>query len=148
MSTNAHTTHKLFFETLTRRRLNELLHRADKGTKYLENQLNERLQDIGSELTATSEVKKNKWNECSIYISFKKDDNEIGYISLHLMPEIKMNNSARKYGRLHSQNKRNRTVRQIVHITRLNEDSMKIKLVAYHAFASGQLKQILTFVLS
>jgi hypothetical protein len=56
------------------------------------------------------------------------------------MPEIKISNSARRFGRLHSQNNRNRTVRQVMHINRLNEDSMKIKLVAYHAFATGPLK--------
>ncbi len=59
------------------------------------------------------------------------------------MPEIRtLKTSDRKLGRLHTRNNRNKsnTVRQIMHITRINEDSMKIKLVAYHVFTTGQLK--------
>ncbi len=140
---NTFRSHKLFFEILTRRRLNELLHRASEETNYLQNQINDRLQAIGSELVAKSEVDRNDNNECSIYIKYYRlnDTNiEIGHITFHLMPELQMDNSARRFGRLHSQNKRNRTVRQVMHIARLNDDSMKIKLVAYHAFATGPLK--------
>jgi hypothetical protein len=138
---NAHATHKLLFEILTRRKLNELLHRADENTNYLQDQVNERLQAVGSELTATSEVYKNDNKECSIYIKYYKNDNEIGHITFHLMPELKQNGKANTFGRLHSRNTRNKTVRQVMHINRLNEDSMRIKLVAYHSFTTGSLRQ-------
>jgi hypothetical protein len=124
---NSFRSHKLFFEILTRRRLNELLYRASEETNYLQNQINDRLQAIGSELSATSEVNRNDNNECSIYIKYYRLNTEIGHITFHLMPELQIDNSARRFGRLHSQNKRNRTVRQVMHITRLNDDSMKNK---------------------
>jgi hypothetical protein len=45
---NAFRSHKLFFEILTRRRLNELLHRASDETNYLQEQINDRLRSLGS----------------------------------------------------------------------------------------------------
>jgi hypothetical protein len=142
---NSVRTHEQFFKILTRRRLNELLNRADKNTGYLEGQINTQLAELYPEITAKSTVKHNyKTNLCSIYISFYRSINQIGHITLHLYPDslktFNKNSSAYKFGRLHSQNNRNKTVRQIMKINKQTPDSMSIRLYAFYAYATEPLK--------
>jgi hypothetical protein len=107
---NTYKSHKQFFQILTKNKLNELLNRADKQTQYLETELNILLpQGFRSKVNVSSSKKLNSL-ECSIYISFYKDNtNEpFGHYSFHLYPEKKnLKSKSQKNGRLHIKNNKN-----------------------------------------
>ena len=113
---NTYKSHKQFFQILTKNKLNELLNRADKQTRYLETEINNLLpQGFRSEV----EVSKNTSNKCSIYISFYKSPNpdKFAHYTFHLYPEnTTMPPSTRKNGRLHIKNNRNKRFRYVLDI--------------------------------
>lgn len=98
---NIYKSHELFFNTLTLKKLKELLQRADKTSRVLESHINNELTDYYSSVN----IVKNKFNECGIYINFFTKNNEkVCHFSIHLHPE---NNIKSRNGRLHFSNNRN-----------------------------------------
>jgi hypothetical protein len=124
---NAHNTHELFFREITRRKLNELLNRADVSTKILENHINERLPP---HIRSNTHVGMNNTTKlCSVYIYFKSHDNfqQFGHISLHLHPKYlvdkyKRNSTA---GRFHIKN----NIRKIYYTLRVNKNTSSGKII-------------------
>lgn len=107
----AHNTHEIFFRKITRNKMNEFLNRV--STKYLENQINQKLEEYRA-------ITKLNINNCkNVYIEFKdKNQNKIGHISFHLSKEKKnMTNTSLRKGRLHIVNNRNT---QKYHTLRVN----------------------------
>ena len=101
----AHKTHDLFFNIITKNKLNELLNRADNSTKYLETQINNNLNNASCNVNISS-----KNTHCDIYIIFfdLKGD-RIGHISLHITSDNKdISNASAKNGRFHAKNNKNR----------------------------------------
>lgn len=138
---NPHNTHDVFFREITRRKLNELLNRADVSTKVLENHINERLP---SHIRSTTQVGINNTTKfCSIYIYFKSSDNSIqfGHISFHLYPKYlvdkyKRNSTA---GRFHVKN----NMRNIYYTLRVNKNTRASKIilsVPQQRFANPELE--------
>lgn len=94
----AYKTHDLFFKIITKNKLNELLYRADKRTKYLETQINNNLTDANCVVSITPQK-----TFCDIYINFFDLKGEkIGHISFHITTENK--NIKRENGRFHAKN--------------------------------------------
>jgi hypothetical protein len=97
----AHNSQEIFFNRITRNKLNELLNRVSTG--YLEEQINNLLNGYISVVSLS--------NDCmNVYINFSNRNGEnIGHISFHLNKENKnMNNISLRKGRLHIINNRNR----------------------------------------
>lgn len=117
---NTYKSHKQFFQILTKNKLNELLNRADKQTRYLETEINTQLlPDYISDIRVSSESdEKNKIKpECSIYINFFKGPTKIGHYSFHLYPEkTNLESATRKLGRLHIKNNRNTRFKYVLDI--------------------------------
>jgi hypothetical protein len=120
-----HNTHDTFFEVITKRKLHELLLRSVTGG-MLQKQINALLKNA----YCISKVKKNDYDECSIYIEFymKQTQKEIGYVSFHLYPNNKrvFGNSAN--GRLHAQNTR-RKIKYSLRVNKKGEDSIVFSLI-------------------
>lgn len=134
-------THDLFFKTITRNKLNELLLRADKKYNILQNHINKELAiDNNSLVYSIVNVKKNKFSECSIYIEYynKKSQNKLGYISFHFYPQQR-NRKNSKAGRIHVRNFNNNP-----YTLRFNKninDSLLISLTKYSNGMSSLLKE-------
>jgi hypothetical protein len=95
---NAYQTHDLFFQIITRKKLNELLNRADKRTKYLETQINNNLNNAKCIVRLS-----NQGNYCDLYIEFfDLNEKRIGHVSFHIEPENKNINP--ENGRFHGKN--------------------------------------------
>lgn len=112
--------HKQFFQILTKNKLNELLHRADEKTNYLQTEINSALpQDYKCRTTVKSDKITESTTECSIYITFFKERHsqpiKIGHYSFHLYPE-KSNILSRKNGRLHIKNNQNKQFRYVLDV--------------------------------
>lgn len=126
--TDAHETHDVFFQVISPKKLNELLHRSDKNTKVLEEHINEELKHNEKPFICTTDVSNDKTG-CHIYIDFFNiNNNKIGHISFHLISDNKdMGNYSRKVGRFHVRNNRNRNCYYPLTFKKEN-DSMKIFL--------------------
>lgn len=152
MSTSK-TTHEQFFKFLTRKKLNELLYRADARTRFLENQINAELQQTNVKCTVN--VQQNKHQECSIYISFYprsasiQKENELYHISFHLYPEFQLNENI---GRIHVRNTKNKNRKHVLRINTpqlLNtENSIRMTLVDYPIVARESTKQNVNIALA
>jgi hypothetical protein len=127
-------THDIFFKTITRKKLNELLLRADK--KILQNHINKELIDEYSIVY----VKKNQSSECSIYIDYydKKTKNKLGYISLHFYPQQR-NRKTSKAGRIHVRNSKNNPY--TLRFNKDTNDELIISLTKYSDTMSSSLKK-------
>jgi hypothetical protein len=118
MSENTYKTHDLFFEVLSKNKLNELLNRISSG--YLTNQINNNLQNY----IVKCEIKD---NICDTYIHFYEINTgkQIGHISFHL---DKLNKQLNYYslqkGRFHVVNNRNRNRYYTLKINRTNDNSI------------------------
>jgi len=95
----AHESHEIFFKTITRRKLNELLNRV--STRYLQNQINQILKGY----TAKAKIAEN----CDgIYINYcNMNGNDIGHISFHLNKNNRLSNNNKRKGMFHIKNNRN-----------------------------------------
>lgn len=113
MNNTASRTHDNFFRKITRNKLNELLHRADENTNFLEGQINNKLLNsyCNTNIVLFKNTNTNKY-ECSIYINFYRKGTQIkiGHITLHLYPERKVTNKKYKSweGRIHAKNNINK----------------------------------------
>jgi hypothetical protein len=121
---NTQLTHDIFFRVITQKKMNELLHRADPSTRFLENEINM--------LLVGAVCKTRIGGDCSIYINyFSNNGEEIGHISLHIIPE---NKTMRRYkvGRLHAKNASNINRRHTMRVTNTNGGtSMRLNIVRY-----------------
>jgi hypothetical protein len=154
MSTSK-TTHEQFFKFLTKKKLNELLYRADTKTKFLENQINTELQQQQTPVKCAVTIQQNKHHECSIYIAFYpkklpiKKENELYHISFHLYPELQLNENI---GRLHVRNTRNKNRKHTIRINTLQslntENSIRMTLVDYPITARESTRQTVNIALS
>ena len=146
---NSHKTHDLFFGFLTIKKLNELLHRADIKTHYLENQINNEFMKNGLQnVYAKVELTKNKLDEYSIYVNFfnTPTNQQFGHLSFHLMPTIK-NRTRYGLGRLHARNNKNT---QRNHTLRINQSGNTIfmKLVPYPVVIRDEIQTPINITLS
>lgn len=154
MSTSK-STHEQFFKFLTKKKLNELLYRADTKTRFLENQINTELQQHQTSVKCTVNIQQNRRQECSIYITFYpknapiQKDNELYHISFHLYPEIQLNENI---GRMHVRNTKNKNRKHTIRINTsqsLNtENSIRMTLVDYPIVARETTRQNVDIVLS
>lgn len=98
-------THDLIFKYLSKKKLNELLLRADKGV--LEEEINKRLKGF-TNLIAKAKVSTNETdNKCSLYVNYYNSQNkQVGHISLHFSPKSPGKNPS-TIGRMHPKNNRN-----------------------------------------
>lgn len=102
---NAHLTHKIFFQEITEKKLNELLKRADKDTKVLQSHINKLLKPYRCVVFITSNKTNNGRLYCDIIIKYYDKSIEIGHATLHLKSDNKnLNISVREKGRLHIRN--------------------------------------------
>lgn len=103
---NAHLTHKIFFQEITEKKLNELLKRADKDTKVLQNHINSLLKPYRCVVKLNKKLNN---NYCDIIIDYFDDNNKyIGHATLHLKSDNKsLGKSAKINGRLHIRNTNN-----------------------------------------
>ena len=111
--TEPHESHEIFFKTITRNKLNELLNRITTG--YLQNQINRLLKGY----KVITEIKK-----CiDIYIKYYDiNDIEIGHISFHLDKVNKnMSISGKRKGRLHVKNLRAQKRYYTLRVTHKND---------------------------
>ena len=154
MSTSK-TTHEQFFKFLTKKKLNEILYRADSRTMFLENQINTELQQQQTPVKCAVNVQQNKHQECSIYIAFYpknlpiKKENELYHISFHLYPELQLNENI---GRLHVRNTKNKNRKHTIRINTLQslttENSIRMTLVDYPITARESTRQTVNIALS
>lgn len=154
MSTSK-TTHDQFFKFLTKKKLNELLYRADTRTRFLENQINTELQQQQTSVKCTVNVQQNKRQECSIYIAFYpksapiQKENEVYHISFHLYPELQLNENI---GRHHVRNTKNKNRKHTIRINTpqsLNtENSIRMTLVDYPIVSRESTRQNVNIALS
>jgi hypothetical protein len=119
-----HETHEIFFKTITRNKLNELLNRVT--TKYLERQINKVLK--GYKAITELNTKKCKY----IIIKFTDlNNNKIGHITLHLdKVNRNMSNSNQMKGRLHAVNNRNKNKYYTFRVSHKN-DLYEMKVNSY-----------------
>ena len=104
---------QIFFDKLTRNKINELLNRVSTG--YLQNQINNKLNNYYSEVR----IPKNCMN---IYIRFFDKNRSIGHISLHMnKSSSKINNNYTRKGRLHVVNDRNKNRYYTFRVTPKND---------------------------
>ncbi len=110
-------TQEKFYKFLTIKKLNELLHRVDSSTRFLENQINIQLNGF----YCKSNVYVNNINEYSIYIHFFNQLNQqIGHLTMHLYPDNPSKSNA-KNGRIHIKNNRNsKTLKYPIRFNRVN----------------------------
>jgi hypothetical protein len=103
---NTHKTQRHFFEAITKKKLNELFHRADStrspnNVSILAKHIGQYLE---SPLKVESVVNENK-AYCDIIITYYKSEKEIGHFTIHCKVDDKtLRNSSRKQGRIHLKN--------------------------------------------
>lgn len=109
----AHESHEIFFKTITRNKLNELLNRVITG--YLKNQINSVLHGFYVKVNFDTEL-------CNgIYIHYHDiNDKDIGHISFHLSKDNSLPNSFKRKGMFHVKNQRNRNRCYTLRVTRKN----------------------------
>ena len=150
---NISTTHNIFFDYLTCKKVNELLKRADRYyTKIPRISILE--YDIQQTLPPTIQVQTavtlDNENQCNIYISFQEGEYKIGHITLHL---TKDNSRIRKstfkrnktitntIGRIHVRNNRgNRSRSHVIQVTN-STDRFKFELRGIPSVVENKLKQ-------
>jgi hypothetical protein len=121
---DAFKTHDLFFQIITRKKLNELLNRAKDDENGLQKHINDKLKN------SKSEVKLNNINTyCDIIINFiNNNSQQIGHISFHIASENKLlSKNSRKNGRFHAKNNINRNLKYTLRFNKVN-DTLKISL--------------------
>lgn len=136
-------THDIFFNFLTRKKLNELLLRAEEtnGRKILEDQINQRLQGI-SPIVARTEVSTSQNSYyCSLYINFiNRYGKQIGHFTFHFSP------NSQKFGnigRLHPKNNRNTQKRYTFHFNKNIQinNSIRMSISVSPQMISSELKE-------
>jgi hypothetical protein len=108
---NTHRTQKLFFTSITENKLNELLKRADKKEKILQNHINSVLNPFYCDVKLVSHTIYNSSKQaiiidyCDIIINYYDNNNLIGHMSLHIKLDNKdIFGSKKENGRLHVKN--------------------------------------------
>jgi hypothetical protein len=122
---DAFKTHDLFFQVITRKKLNELLNRATGDKNMIENHINQRLKNKRCEVKLS-----NKNTYCDIFIGFFNIDNknQLGHISFHIASENKLlSKNSRKNGRFHAKNNINKNLKYTLRFNKVN-DTLKISL--------------------
>jgi hypothetical protein len=121
-------TQEEFFKVITKKKLHELLLRADEKHRILQKQINTRLSDA----YCITMVKKNTVGDCSIYIYFynKNTRKEIGYLSFHLYPQ-KLGLKHNALGRFHGKNRKNTNFKYTLRVNKRSEDSIIFSLTKH-----------------
>jgi hypothetical protein len=137
-------THTLFFKIMTPKKLNELLLRASGKNSILEKDINARLKglNVGYAEVKLSEEIKEKDKLCSLYINFKKENNQFGHITFHF--DKKRNKLyTRKNGnsRFHAKNNRNKTSSLIRVTTNSEKSFITLSLSKYSGTMKPDLKK-------
>jgi hypothetical protein len=139
-------THDLIFKYLSKKKLNELLLRADNG--ILEDEINKRLkkEKLDIPIVANAEVSTDAKtnNKCSLYIHFYNNGKPFGHISFHFSPKMSKvpGKSPPINGRVHPKNNRN-TQRKYTFRFNANDanDSIRISLSKYCPKMNPQLEK-------
>jgi hypothetical protein len=143
-----HKTQKLFFNAITRKKLNELLKRADADTRVLEMHINERLNDsLRSHVDVNN---KSSQSYCDILINYYENHTYLGHFTVHCkMDDLTMCNTSRKNGRIHLKNKNNTcyTIKCNARKLQNANDSVTMKYRTWQ-FIRPKLKQCLDATLS
>ncbi len=126
---NTKNTHDMFFRWISKKKLNELYHRADKKTRVLEAQLNASLNNIRSRVV----VKDGGEYNCSIYIEYYKEHKRIGHLTIHFNKKEK--NIQTLNGRIHVTNNINKTRKYPLLISPTsvqNQNTISLSLGSHH----------------
>lgn len=113
MNNNTHLTQKIFFQAITRKKLNELFHRAD--SERMSDNISILAKDIAQILNNQLRVKSvvnRKDNHCDIIITYYNHNynhnNEIGHLTIHCkVDNTTLHKQQRMQGRIHFKNKFN-----------------------------------------
>ena len=129
MDYNISRSHNIFFNYLTCKKVNELLKRADNIPGLDESILSNDIQPkLPPEYNVETKVKYDLDNQVNIYITFLKNKNEIGHVTLHLTKEnkvftkqLKKTSKTNTPGRLHGVNTRGIKSRHIIEVTNIGD---------------------------
>ena len=135
---SAKNSHDIFIDFLSKKKLNELLHRAsfdtNVGQPLLQKQIQERLANISSikpkvkigedEIT----IKGITYNRCSIYIDFYSNKIQVGHFTLHFYKNNE--NAAGNVGRIHFKNDR----KKLRHTIKFNKNNKNTIYMNYLEF--------------
>jgi len=138
--------HEIFFHSVTPKKLNELLHRADDKSRTLETHINTKLH----ESICTSRIKIDTSGVCSIYITFKDiyTKNDIGHISFHLTVDKKTKYGTKNtLGRFHAINNKDSNRKHTLKMNRVN-NSLRMSVVPYPGILNNKFKECIDTALS
>ncbi len=94
---------RIFYDSLTEKKLNELLNRSDESTRIMETHINNLLSPFA--LLSSVRVKSPE-SHCDIIINYFDNNQNIGHFTIHLkMDDSSMIPYKRKNGRIHMKTK-------------------------------------------